>query len=109
MRIDAIPRTSLFSTDGASRRRRRPVSPEKDRALSGNGWRQGRDPVQRYLRIITSIVVVGIFVYLAITEEGRDDILVMALALGAGLLLLGYEGVIRLPYLNGGRKDDDER
>lgn len=66
-----------------------------------NGWRLGRDPIQRWLRIVTTIVVLAVFVYLAIGQDrGSDDLVVIALALGAVLVLLGYEGVIRLPFLD---------
>ena len=73
-----------------------------------NGWREGRDPIQRWLRVVTTVVVLGVFVWLAVIDERRhgDDVLVLALALGAVLVLLGYEGVVRLPYIGGNRKDD---
>jgi len=72
-----------------------------------NGWRDGSDPIQRWLRIITTLVVLGVFVYLSIGphQTGTDRVVIIALALGAVLLLLGYEGVIRLPIIGG--KDDD--
>jgi hypothetical protein len=65
-----------------------------------NGWREGRDPVQRLLRILTVLVCLGTFVYL-IADPGRsvDDWPTIALALGAALVLLGYEGIVRLPFL----------
>lgn len=64
----------------------------------GNGWRTGRDPVQRWLRILTAIVCLGVFAFLAVDPERRDWP-TLALALGAVLVLLGYEAVVRLPYL----------
>jgi hypothetical protein len=73
---------------------------------SANGWRDGRDPVQRWLRIVTTIVVLGVFVWIALGESRQNDILVLALALGALMVLLGYEGVVRLPYIG---KDDNDR
>ena len=65
-----------------------------------NGWREGRDPIQRLLRILTTLVCLGVFIYL-IVEPGRsvDDWPTIALALGAALVLLGYEGIVRLPFL----------
>jgi hypothetical protein len=72
----------------------------------GNGWRTGRDPIQRWLRVITTVVVLGVFTYLAVApDRGADGVMVAALALGAVLLLLGYEGVVRLPLIG---KDDDD-
>ena len=78
---------------------------KKKEPAETNGWRHGRDPVQRWLRIVTTVVVLGVFVYLAIGESNHEDIVVLALALGSVLVLLGYEGVVRLPFLD--RKDDD--
>jgi len=69
----------------------------------GNGWREGRDPIQRWLRIITSFACLGVFVFLAV-EPTRRDWPTLALALGAVLVLLGYEAIVRLPYL--GRPDN---
>jgi amino acid permease len=75
-----------------------------------NGWRSGYDPIQRWLRIITTIVVLGVFVYLSAIDQNRVDswIVVIALALGAVLLLLGYEGVVRLPMIGRSDRKDDE-
>jgi len=76
-------------------------------ARKTNGWRDGTDPILRWLRIVTTIVVLGVFVYLATREtRGADGVVVTALALGAVLLLLGYEGVIRLPMID--RRTDDD-
>jgi len=84
---------------------RSPHGPPAD--VSSNGWRSGSDPVQRWLRIVTTLVVLGVFVYLSVSpDRGTDGVVVIALALGAALLLLGYEGVIRLPLI-GKDKDDD--
>jgi hypothetical protein len=65
-----------------------------------NGWREGRDPIQRLLRILTTLVCLGVFVYMVV-DPGRsvDDWPTIALALGAVLVLLGYEGIVRLPFL----------
>lgn len=68
----------------------------------GDPWRSGHDPIQRWLRILTVVVLLGVFVYLAVDpDRGFDAEPTIALALGAILLLLGYEGVIRLPMFNG--------
>ncbi len=73
----------------------------------GNGWREGRDPVQRVLRILTVLVCLGVFVYISYGDDrGIDDLPSAALAIGAVLLLLGYEGVVRLPFLGHGEEDD---
>lgn len=72
-----------------------------------NGWREGHDPAQRWLRIVSGIVMLTVFVILAVDpNRGADDIPTLALALGALLILLGYEGLVRLPGIT--RKDDDE-
>lgn len=75
-----------------------------------NGWRDGRDPIQRWLRIVTTIVVLGVFVFLSVSPAsgGADRIVVIALALGAVLLLLGYEGVVKLPIIGRAKQDDEE-
>ena len=75
-----------------------------------NRWRQGYDPIQRWLRVVTVLVVLGTFVYVIVTDQdGMRDVPTLALALGAILILLGYEGVVRLPFLSDdrtpGRKD----
>lgn len=76
----------------------------------GNGWRTGRDPVQRRLRIITSLVMLTTFVVLTVVppERGTEHLAFAGLTLAALLILLGYEGLIRLPVI-GRRNDDDER
>lgn len=77
--------------------------------MDGNGWRDGRDPIQRWLRVVTTVVVLGVFVYLSVSPtRGADGVVVIALALGAVLLLLGYEGVVKLPIIGGGGKDDKD-
>jgi len=58
---------------------------------------------------VTTVVVLGVFVYLSVSPAasgGADRLVVIALALGAVLLLLGYEGVIRMPII--GRDDKPE-
>jgi hypothetical protein len=61
-------------------------------AEPGNGWRSGRDPVQRVLRVDPT--------------RRLDAVPTLALALAAALLLLGYESVVRIPGID--RKDRDE-
>ena len=78
-----------------------------------NGWRAGYDPIQRWLRVVTVLVVLGTFVYLIVADQaGQRDLPTIALALGAVLMLLGYEGVVRLPFLSSdgdtGRKDGSD-
>ena len=77
-------------------------------STSTNGWRDGRDPVQRWLRVLTALVCLAVFVFLGLSpDRGVDDLPVAALALGSVLLLLGYEGLIKLPIIGG--KDDETR
>ena len=66
---------------------------------SSNGWRSGRDPVQRWLRVVTTLVCLGVFTYIAVGRQTVDAVPTLALALGALLLLLGYESAIRIPGL----------
>jgi len=79
-----------------------------------NGWRLGYDPLQRALRIITTVVVLGVFVFLAVDPDRRSsgaDFPTLALAIGSVLVLLGYEGVVRLPMIGNDaprRRDDGE-
>lgn len=70
---------------------------------SDNGWRSGRDPIQRWLRIIASLVCLVVFAWLAL-DPARRDWPTLTIALGALLVLLGYEAIVRLPYL--GRPDN---
>jgi hypothetical protein len=65
-----------------------------------NGWRSGRDPVQRWLRAVTSLTCLTVFAYLAATRQTVDVVPTLALALGALLLLLGYESAIRIPGIS---------
>lgn len=64
-----------------------------------NGWRSGRDPVQRWLRVVASLTCLATFAYLAVVRQSVDVVPTLALALGAVLLLLGYESAIRIPGL----------
>jgi len=75
--------------------------------MSGNGWRGGRDPAQRVLRILAVVVFLGSFVYLIVDPNRHvDSVPVTALVLGCVLVLLGYEGIVRLPYI--GQRPDDK-
>jgi hypothetical protein len=65
-----------------------------------NGWRSGRDPVQRWLRVVTVLVCLAVFTYLSVVRQTVDVVPTLALALGALLLLLGYESAIRIPGLS---------
>jgi hypothetical protein len=79
----------------------------RDRPGDGdNGWRQGRDPVQRWLRAVTVVVLIAVFVYWSLGDDPADRLVIMALALGSVLVLLGYEGIVRLPYIGRGKDDD---
>jgi len=71
--------------------------------LPDNGWRSGRDPIQRWLRIIASVICLIVFAWLAL-DPSRRDWPTLTISLGALLVLLGYEAIVRLPYL--GRSDN---
>lgn len=72
-----------------------------------DGWRTGRDPVQRILRVATVVVCLITFTALALDGSRHLDVVPLAgLAIGAVMLLLGYERSIMLPGI--GRKDDDK-
>lgn len=81
-------------------------------AGDGNGWRQGRDPVVRWLRVVAAVVFLGVFVVLSvgIGEGGHrlDALPIIGIAVGALMILLGYEGVIRLPMVGRGKDRDDD-
>lgn len=63
-------------------------------------WQGGTDPIQRWLRILTALVCLAVFVYLAISpDSGLSNLPTLALALGSVMLLLGYESIVKLPYL----------
>lgn len=69
-------------------------------------WRKGQDPIQRWLRILTTLVCLGVFVYLAVDSDGpTDNLPTIALAVGALLVLLGYESIVRLPGIGRNGKD----
>ena len=64
-----------------------------------NGWRTGRDPVQRWLRVGATVVTLAVFTVIAL-DPSRNDLPTLALALGATLVLLGYEAVVRVPGIS---------
>jgi hypothetical protein len=49
--------------------------------------------------------VMGVFTAVAL-DPNRSDPAAMALALAAGLVLLGYEGAVKLPGIGRDRTDD---
>jgi hypothetical protein len=64
-----------------------------------NGWRSGRDPVQRRLRIATTIVDLGVVVFLFVHPNSSEtDLASLAVAVSALFVLLGYEGIVKLPW-----------
>ncbi len=74
-----------------------------------NGWRDGHDPAQRWLRIVSGVVMLAVFAALSLDPaRGTDDVPTVALALGGLLILLGYEGIVRLPGISRRDSDDDE-
>jgi hypothetical protein len=75
----------------------------------GNGWRDGQDPIQRWLRVLATLVTLGTAVFMVVQgrTRGLDNLAALALVLGVALVLLGYESVVRLPVL--GRRDDEGR
>jgi hypothetical protein len=56
-----------------------------------NGWRTGRDPVQRALRILTVVLCLAVFCYLSIIPDRISALPTAGLAIGAVMVLLGYE------------------
>lgn len=72
-----------------------------------NGWRTGQDPVQRRLRVVATLICLGVFVYLAVDRDRHLDALpTLGLLMAAILILLGYERVVRLPYI--GKRDNED-
>jgi hypothetical protein len=56
-----------------------------------NGWKTGRDPVQRALRVVTAALCLAVFVYLSVGDDPTSKLPTAGLALGACMVLLGYE------------------
>ena len=80
-----------------------PSAPKRGR----NGWREGYDPAQRLLRVAAAIAALIVFVALSVDPDRHvDDLGAIALAAGVLLVLMCYEGVIRVPLI--GRRDDDD-
>lgn len=75
-------------------------TPKKLVSDGRGGWKDGNDPIQRWLRVVTAVTCLGVFVYLAVLGEGADKVATATLALGSLLVLLGYEGVLRLPNVS---------
>ncbi|HEY3544866.1 MAG TPA: hypothetical protein VGK17_02100 [Propionicimonas sp.] len=77
-------------------------------AEPSNGWQSGRDPVQRWLRIVSAAVFLGLSAYLLADGRGGATPLPAAgIAVGTLLILLGYERLIRLPGIGRDRKEDE--
>jgi hypothetical protein len=79
-------------------------------ANGGNGWRTGADPILRWLR--TAAVVAFLVVFVVVSLDGDRDVTteapVLGIAVGAVLILLGYQGVIRLPMIGRDSREDDK-
>ena len=74
-----------------------------------NGWRSGRDPVQRRLRIVSTVVCLAVFAYLAVDPDRHLDVVpTLGIVVAALFLLLGYEQLVGLPFSVRRRTDDDE-
>jgi hypothetical protein len=65
-----------------------------------NGWRQGTSRVQQWLRIGTAIIFLGVATVIAL-DPLRDDLPTILVFVGALLILLGYESIIRFPKIGG--------
>ena len=66
--------------------------------MSGNGWRDGRDPIVRWLRAGSVVAFLVVIVVVSLDHE-RDVTTVapiLGLAIGAVLILLGYLAGIAL-------------
>lgn len=77
----------------------------------GNGWRTGQDPILRWLRSGTVVAFVVVFVIVALDRE-RDPgaiLTILALAAGSVLILLGYQGVVRLPIIGTERQERQDK
>lgn len=76
--------------------------------MADNGWRSGRDPALRWLRIITALALLGVFIFLSIDDRPVERLPIIGLALAALLILLGYEGLVRVPLIGRKERDDDD-
>jgi hypothetical protein len=73
-----------------------------------NGWRSGTDPILRWLRAGTVIAFVVVVLVVALDRD-RDTahvLAVLGIVVGSVLILLGYQGVVRLPVIG---RDDEEK
>jgi hypothetical protein len=59
-----------------------------------NGWRTGRDPILRILRIVSVISFLIIMAIVILDNSRPNDLPLAALLAGAVLLQLGYEVVV---------------
>lgn len=69
-----------------------------------NGWRDGRDPAQRWLRIGATVVFTGVFTAIALDSTRTEDFPKLVLALAAALVLMGYETIVRIPGIWQGKE-----
>ena len=67
-------------------------------ASGRDGW---REPRLRLLRTVAFIVIAALLAWVVVFEEGPNDLGAMGTLIGALLVLLGFEALIRLP---GGEK-----
>lgn len=76
-----------------------------------NGWRTGTDPILRWLRSGTVVAFVVVFVLVSLDEsrETTAALTILGIAAGAVLILLGYQGVVRLPMIGTDRADRQDR
>ena len=74
-----------------------------------NGWREGRDPILRWLRAGAAVAFVVVAVVVALDRDRDAATLTVALGfvVGAALILLGYASLIRLPMVGRDDKADD--
>lgn len=64
----------------------------------GGGW---REPRLRLLRTIALLVILAMLVWLIVFESGPNDTGAIGTLLGAALVILGFEALLRLPNGNG--------
>lgn len=64
-------------------------------ADSPNGW---REPRLRLLRSLAVVVMLGLLVWLVIFEGGPTDTGAVGTLVGAMLVILGFEGLLRGPW-----------
>lgn len=78
--------------------------------MAHDKWRSGTDPIQRWLRIISTVVCLVVFIVLELQgDKEADDLAAISFAFGGLLVLLGYEGIVRIPGISrGDRKDDND-